>query len=124
MADSFSYKGKDVTIDHKDDRNADVIIDGRVFPAVNHGDQFDMWSCPGAFYMPAELTSLARHIIDYWYTFTDPNTAPPDPDAGHGSVHDGGHGASHHGGPTAAKAAAKKAPATKKSSGRSGGANG
>ena len=119
MVETCCYKGKDITIDRKDDRNADVIIDGRVFPAVNHGDQFDMWSCPGAFYMPTELTELARHIVDYWYIFTDPSTAPPDPDAGHGP------GGGHHGGPAGAtKAAAKKATATKKSSDRPGGAHG
>jgi len=123
---SFEYKGKTVTLDRKDDRNADIVIDNRVFPCMNHGDKFDMWMCPGAFYHPPELSSLGKHLVDYWYILTDPNTAPPSDDnmppmPPHGGEHGGGEhggGGGGHGGhdiqqqPLPQKASAKKrAPA-------------
>ena len=101
MITSLEYKGKTITLDRKDDRDADIVIEGRVFPCINHGDKFDMWMCPGAFYHPPELSSLAKHLVDYWYILTDPNTAPPSDDHGMPMPPHGGggeHGGGGHGG--------------------------
>lgn len=89
---TVSYKGKDITIEQRSDRHAHVTVEGKTFHCDNHGDQFGMWSCPSAFYMPTTLESLAKHLVDYWYILTDPGTPPP-PEGGHGPGHGTGHAA-------------------------------
>lgn len=118
MITTFSYKGKEIMLNEKDADSADITIEGRVFPATRMEGAIPHWTCGNAFYMPAELPSLAKHLVDYWYVMTDPNTAPPidtnhpghsttgPPDDG-GSTHD-------HSTTKAAKTAAKTKPAAKK----------
>jgi len=120
---TFEYKGKTITLDRKDDRNADIVIENRVFPCMNHGDKFDMWMRPGAFYHPPELSSLGKHLVDYWYIITDPNTAPPSddhdmpmPPHGGGGEHGGGGGG--HGGHDVQQPVAQKRSAAKRAPGK------
>lgn len=89
----FSYKGMEITLDYQDDDHADIIIEGRKIPAVRHGGNLPSWACPQAYFMTPELPELARHLVDYWYIFTSPTTAPPMPH-GHEA---GGHGEEGHG---------------------------
>lgn len=87
----FSYKGVDVAIDFTDEEHehADITIEDRVFPATLHQGNLRMWACDEAYFVSPEITELAKHLIDYWYIITDPNTAPAEPHA-HTPGHNGG----------------------------------
>lgn len=82
MAEQWTYKGKAVSVDYKDDDHAEVTIDDRSFSMVRQGETLRGWSCPEAYFMSDDLVALIRHIVDYWYIFTSPSFAPPD-GAGH-----------------------------------------
>jgi hypothetical protein len=71
----FSYKGKKVTIDQEEE-TATVKIDRKKFNFRLHQGNLPMWKCDAAYLMFPELKDAAKHLIDYWYIVTSPNTAP------------------------------------------------
>lgn len=100
----LSYKGKDIDIEYTDDEHAKVTIEGRTFDMVLHEGNLRMWSCDESYFMAPDLIDVAKHMVDYWYIITDPNTAPPEGGHGHGGGHEHPGGHAHGGG------AGKKSP--------------
>lgn len=90
MITMIPYKGREFTVDQKNDELADIIIEGRVFRCVQVPGPLSMWHCNQAWYAPTTLEALGRHFIDYWYMFIDPNRCPVDLVPGSQDGHHGG----------------------------------
>lgn len=78
MTERLSYKGKDIAIEFPEEGRAEITIEDRTIPAFLHGDQLKGWACENAYFMSPDIKELARHLVDYWYIITSPNTAPPE----------------------------------------------
>jgi hypothetical protein len=78
-----------IAIEYEDDDHATVTIDDRAFEMTRHEGEFRAWGTPEAFFMSDDLVSVIRHLVDYWYIFTSPDTAPSE-GHGHGERPPGG----------------------------------
>jgi hypothetical protein len=78
MTERLSYKGKDIAIEFPEEGRAEITIEDRTIRAVLHGDQLKGWACENAYFMSPDITELAKHLVDFWYIVTSPNTAPPE----------------------------------------------
>lgn len=78
MTERLSYKGKDIAIEFPEEGRAEITIEDRTIRAVLHGDQLKGWACENAYFMSPDITELAKHLVDFWYIITSPNTAPPE----------------------------------------------
>lgn len=76
MIQRLSYKGMGVVIDFKDDDHAEVKIADRTFGLTRHGGALPAWFCDEAYFMSDDVIDVVRHLIDYWYIVTSPDTAP------------------------------------------------
>lgn len=87
MAEHSTYKGMDFSIEYEDEDHAEVTIGDRTFGLRRHGegDTIRLWSCDESYFVSDDLYDVVRHLIDYWYIITDPNTAPPEGPA-HGEL--------------------------------------
>jgi hypothetical protein len=77
----WNYKGMALTVEYQDEDHAEATVEDRTIAMSRYGGW--LWACDDAYFTPDDLRELVRHLVDYWYIITDPNTAPfegPRPD--------------------------------------------
>jgi hypothetical protein len=78
MPDSvLPYKGFDVAIDYKDADHADLKIADRTFALTRHEGPLQPWMCDEAYFGSPDIEDVARHLVDYWYIYSDDENRPP-----------------------------------------------
>ncbi len=72
----FTYKGKSISIDEKDEK-ATISIDSKYeFQCHFLFRNVPMWTCPGSYSMSPDTVGLAKHVVNNLDIITAPSTAP------------------------------------------------